>query len=159
MKQIFLAAFLLVATYSVSFGQTASIVGKWKISKIVTPDITIDIEHPEVTRQALAKQIEAESGQKPDSAMMNMVMVGLLSSLDNAFFDFGSDGILKMNGGQGGNEKTESASYEVSYKDGIITSQSKQKGKQEMKFRFVNDLLVLETNDQGKKAEITLKKA
>lgn len=159
MKQIlFIGALLIASTFSFA-QQTKSVVGKWKMSKVLIEGITIDVDNPEATKKELAKQIEAESGQKPDPAMLDQIMEGMMAAFKDSYMEFKADGKVKLSGTTAGQTQIEEETYKVDYKTGIITTTGKDNKKQTMKFKFVGNNLVLDTNEGGKKTVITLKRA
>lgn len=156
MKNILLAAFLLVtAAFNANAQQNKSVVGKWKLVKLETPEITFDMENPAATRKALAAQIEAESGQKADSATLDMAMQSVFLSIGDMQFNFDTNGTVVMNVG----DKNEKETYTVDYTKGILTTYSVEKKQtQVMQMSFVGDKLILNVDEKGKKTVLTLKK-
>ncbi len=160
MKHIlFIGALLIASTFSSFSQQTKSVVGKWKLSKVLVEGMTIDVENPEATKKELAKQIEAESGQKPDPAMLDQIMDGMMTAFKDSYMEFKADGKVKLSGTTAGQTQVEEETYKVDYKTGIITTTGKDNKKQTMKFKFVGNNLVLDTDEGGKKTILTLKRA
>jgi len=158
MKYLLLSALLIISTTVSAHAQQAkSVVGKWKIVKVVTPEITLDTENIPATRKALAKQIAAESGETPDSAVLNMAVESVIKGLNNSFFDFGTDGTLKIYSPVEGKEETET--YTVDYTTNTLTAVSKEKNETTvMKIAFVGDRLVMNITEKEGKSTIVVKR-
>lgn len=160
MKHIlFIGALLVASTFSCFAQQSKSVVGKWKFAKVVADGITIDIDNPEATKKEVAKQIETQTGQKPDDATIDMAMEMMMAAFKDSYMEFKADGTLKMYGSMGGQSQVEEETYKVDYKAGTITTTTKNKKAETMKFRFAGNNLVLDTKEGGKPMVLTLKPA
>jgi len=159
MKHILLIGAILLVSNFASFGQqTKTVVGKWRISKIVTPELTIDVDNPAVTRKELEKQIEAGSGQKASAEMIDQAMEGIMAGMKDSYFEFKADGKVKMGGAMNTGGTVDDETYTVDYKAGTITVVSKGNKKEIFNFKFVGNDLILDITEEGKKSVLTLKK-
>jgi hypothetical protein len=157
MKRIlFIAAFTTLCTIG-SFAQQKSIVGKWKLVTLSSPDINYDVENPEQLRKDFIKQFEA-AGTKADSAMIEMLVNSIVESLGSLTFNFSANGKLIMSGSRDGKSKNEEEQYTVDYDKGTIVSKS-GKSVQHLKFKFDKEHLVLTiVEENNKEATLTLKR-
>lgn len=157
MKRIlFIAAFTALCTIG-SFAQTKSIVGKWKLVKLSSPDMNFDVENPGQLKLDFIKQFEA-SGVKADSEMIETLVSSVVESLSSMTFDFRANGKLIMSSTSDGKPKSEEEQYTVDYNSGTIVSKSAS-STQHLKFKFEKEHLVLTmVEEKNKEAIITLKK-
>ena len=158
MKYFLLSALLVFSIVVTANAQQAkSVVGKWKIVKVVTPDITLDTENIPATRKALAKQIAEDSGETPDSATLDLAVGSVIKALNNSFFDFSADGNLKIYSPEEGKEENET--YKVDYATNTLTTFNAEKNETTvMKIAFVGDKLVLNVTEKEGKSTIVIKR-
>ena len=147
----------------VGSAQTKSVVGKWKIASLQTPEMNIDLEDPASVRKMMSDQMEKGSGQKPDSAQLEMIVNMLTSTFRDLRMEFTSAGVANFTvPNPAGEAKSEKGTYTADYAKGVLTTTMKD-GKQDKKetfnIRFEGDYLILGKTGEGSSETLKLKKA
>lgn len=143
MKKIFLSLAVMLLTV-IAFAQEKSVVGTWKIVRIQSPEIDIDLENKE-SMKAFANKMFGAQGQTPDSAMVEQFSEIMRKQFVNARMVFGSNGECEYSmPSEDGETKTDKATYTVDYAKKTMYTTSKDSGKkEELEFNFEKDRLVI----------------
>lgn len=161
-KQLLLFVLTLVLAVSGS-AQTKSVVGKWKIASLQTAEMNINLEDPQSIRKMMADQMEKGSGQKPDSAQLEMIVNMLTSTFRDLRMEFTAEGEANFTvpNPQGGEAKSEKGTYTADYAKGVMTTTMKEGAtnkKENFNIRFEGDYLILGKTGDGPSETLRLKK-
>jgi hypothetical protein len=127
------------------YAQSPSIVGKWKVASVKAGGVDIDMENPASIKKMLADQIQKEGGQAPDSATLNMAYTMVTGVFEKMQFEFTQDGkgVISVPD-ETGTMRQETATYKVDYASGVLSTTSKENGKEkkeDMKIRFEGEYM------------------
>lgn len=158
MKRVLLMMLVVLLGTGAVVAQQKSVVGKWKISKIRTEGMDLNLEDPAAIKKMISEQISKESGAAPDSASLEMAYAMTTSLFEKMRIEFTADGrLLTRIVGPDGKANNEEAKYKVNPKTAILTTTSKKDGKEmveEQKVSFEGEYLVLEK--KGQEAETVI---
>ena len=147
MKKFLLSLAVMLLTV-IAFAQEKTVVGTWKIVRIQSEEVDIDLQNKATLKAFVSKIFEAQ-GQQADSAQVEQFAQIMTKQFEGARMIFNANGECEyLLPGEGGQTKSDKASYTVDYAKKIMYTTSKSTGKkEEVQFSFENDRLVVHEKD------------
>lgn len=165
MKSLLFLFISLTSCLTVFAQDEKAIVGKWKIFKAKIDGMVFDAENPEKTRAEIARHMQNESGEKPDSMALEATLDELTNGLATMIFEFTEDRkSILYTVDEDGKPEQKISTFTLDLAKGIMIVESKRNGvlkKRTVKIKLVDGvmtMIALPEDIEGSEMEFELKR-